>query len=135
LLAAEAGLALPEHDLRGEADAEERLAELSRAEAEAPFDLMRGPLVRGRLVRLSDEEHVLLLTQHHIVSDGWSMEVLLRELSALYAGFSDVDQLSFFAIVIADPQLDIHRCQHGRDEHGEQRQDHHGQHESEAFLI
>jgi amino acid adenylation domain-containing protein/non-ribosomal peptide synthase protein (TIGR01720 family) len=49
-----------------------------------PFDLRRGPLFRALLVRLSEREHVLLLTAHHIVTDGWSMGVLVEELSALY---------------------------------------------------
>ena len=58
-------------------------------EARAPFDLRRGPLFRGRLVRLADDDHVLLLTMHHIVSDGWSMGVLYGELSALYAAYRE----------------------------------------------
>ncbi|NJC68037.1 non-ribosomal peptide synthase/polyketide synthase, partial [Planosporangium flavigriseum] len=49
-----------------------------------PFDLRQGPLIRALLVRLADDEHVLLLTAHHIVTDGWSMGVLAEELSALY---------------------------------------------------
>jgi hypothetical protein len=56
-------------------------------EATAPFDLERGPLIRGRLVRLAEDDHVLLLTMHHIVSDGWSMGVLVDELGRLYAAF------------------------------------------------
>ncbi|HOR01588.1 MAG TPA: amino acid adenylation domain-containing protein, partial [Anaerolineae bacterium] len=58
---------------------------LAREEAQRPFDLSRGPLVRAMLLRLAAEEHVILLTMHHIVSDGWSLDVLLRELGALYA--------------------------------------------------
>jgi amino acid adenylation domain-containing protein len=73
------------HDLRGRADPEAELARLTAEEAGAPFDLERGPLVRGRLVRVAADDHVLLLTLHHIVSDGWSTGVLARELSALYA--------------------------------------------------
>jgi amino acid adenylation domain-containing protein len=53
-------------------------------EAGTPFDLQRGPLFRASLLRLGEEEHVLILAMHHIVSDGWSMDVLARELSALY---------------------------------------------------
>ncbi|HEX8244848.1 MAG TPA: condensation domain-containing protein, partial [Longimicrobium sp.] len=56
-------------------------------EADAPFDLARGPLIRGRLIRLADDDHVLLITMHHVVSDGWSMGVFTRELGALYAAF------------------------------------------------
>src|SRR5438309_8043995 len=50
-----------------------------------PFDLHRGPLFRVLLVRCADDEHVLLLTTHHIVIDGWSMGVLVEELSTLYS--------------------------------------------------
>ncbi|WP_052250850.1 non-ribosomal peptide synthetase [Xanthomonas sacchari] len=58
-----------------------------REEAQARFDLERGPLIRGRLLRLGADEHVLLVTQHHIVSDGWSLGVLVEELRALYGAF------------------------------------------------
>ncbi|HET6229654.1 MAG TPA: amino acid adenylation domain-containing protein [Longimicrobiaceae bacterium] len=54
-------------------------------EARLPFDLERGPLVRARLLRVEDEKHVLLLTMHHIVSDGWSLGIIFREMTALYA--------------------------------------------------
>ncbi|HKP82175.1 MAG TPA: amino acid adenylation domain-containing protein [Pyrinomonadaceae bacterium] len=57
---------------------------LSREEAQRPFDLIRGPLIRAVLLRVGSEEHVLILTMHHIISDGWSQGVLKRELSALY---------------------------------------------------
>ena len=64
---------------------------LRRAHEEAlrPFDLERGPLFRARLLRLAESQHLLLLTLHHIVTDGWSMGVLLRELSLLYEAFRD----------------------------------------------
>jgi amino acid adenylation domain-containing protein len=80
---AEVGFHLVEHDLAGRPDAE--LQRVMAEEARAPFDLRRGPLVRGRLVRLADDDHLLLLTMHHIVTDAWSMGVLFDELSALYA--------------------------------------------------
>nr|WP_244103517.1 amino acid adenylation domain-containing protein [Burkholderia gladioli] len=57
-------------------------------EAAAPFELSTGPLLRARLFRMSADEHVVALTVHHIVSDGWSMGVLVRELAALYEAFS-----------------------------------------------
>ncbi|WFU85657.1 non-ribosomal peptide synthase/polyketide synthase [Bradyrhizobium sp. CIAT3101] len=87
VLPPDAGLPIVEHDLRERSDAEAALLDLRHEEGRTPFDLARGPLIRGRLVRMSDEEHVFLLTQHHIVSDGWSMGVLLRELSQLYRAF------------------------------------------------
>jgi len=56
-------------------------------EARTPFDLEAGPLIRGRLIRLGEDQHTLLITMHHIVSDGWSMGVLFNELSALYGAY------------------------------------------------
>ena len=84
----ESAFRLVEHDLRGSADADDELRRLVQDEGTAPFDLEHGPLVRGRLVRMAADEHVLLLTMHHIVSDGWSMGVLRRELGVLYAAFA-----------------------------------------------
>ncbi|MBD2784446.1 amino acid adenylation domain-containing protein, partial [Xenorhabdus sp. DI] len=80
------GSMLSYQDLRALAPASQtdRLAELAAFEAQTPFDFSQGPLIRGHLLQLADEEHVLLLTQHHIISDGWSIGVLMRELSALY---------------------------------------------------
>ena len=46
-----------------------------------------GPLIRGRLIRIAEDEHALLITMHHIISDGWSMGVFVRELSVLYGAF------------------------------------------------
>jgi amino acid adenylation domain-containing protein len=57
-------------------------------EARRAFDLTRGPLLRAVLLRLSEAEHILLLTMHHIVSDGWSIGVLIRELTTLYEAIS-----------------------------------------------
>jgi amino acid adenylation domain-containing protein len=78
---------LIEHDLRGHNDVEAKLAALRELEAGASFDLEAGPLIRGQLIRLAEDEHVLLITMHHIVSDGWSMGVLVSELNALYGAF------------------------------------------------
>ena len=63
---------------------EREAARLARELAAEPFDLDRGPLLRGRLLRLGEQEHLLLLCLHHIVFDGWSLGVLLGELSELY---------------------------------------------------
>ncbi|MGX5878888.1 condensation domain-containing protein, partial [Burkholderia gladioli] len=83
------GTALPvtHHDLRGAADARQQLQAISSQEVHAGFDLEQGPLIRARLIRLSEDEHAFLLTQHHIVSDGWSLDVLLGELQALYHAY------------------------------------------------
>ena len=80
-----AEVSLPVVDLRAIAPAGRRELERQvRGEAAAPFDLERGPLVRIRLLCLAEDEHVLLLTLHHILADGWSWGVLIRELAMLY---------------------------------------------------
>jgi len=61
---------------------------LAREEALRPFDLSTGPLIRARLLRLSPAEHILLLSMHHIVSDGWSMGVFVGEMAALYEAYA-----------------------------------------------
>ncbi|WP_375765651.1 amino acid adenylation domain-containing protein [Archangium gephyra] len=70
------------------AEREPEALRLFQQEVLRPFDLTRGPLLRTTLVRLSDTEHVLVLVMHHIVSDGWSMNVLVSEMAALYVAFS-----------------------------------------------
>lgn len=69
-------------------EAEAALAAVAVADAAAPFDLSRGPLLRLTLVRLADREHALLVTMHHIVSDGWSLGLFLSELTHCYDAFS-----------------------------------------------
>jgi len=69
----------------GEEERESELVRTGREEAEAPFDLERDLMLRMRVLRMSNEEHVLFLTMHHIASDGWSIEILWRELSEFYA--------------------------------------------------
>ncbi len=67
-----------------EAEREQKLQEVLREEARRGFDLSSGPLIRAKLIRMSEDEHVLMVNMHHIVSDGWSMEVMVRELAQLY---------------------------------------------------
>jgi amino acid adenylation domain-containing protein/thioester reductase-like protein len=78
------GFSLQEHDLRGHPHADEALAQRILEEAHEPFDMARGPLFRGQLVRMADDGHVLLLTMHHVISDAWSLGLLSTELAALY---------------------------------------------------
>jgi amino acid adenylation domain-containing protein len=87
---------LPVLDLTGRAPQarEQEARRLAREDAERPFDLERGPLLRATLVRLADEEHVLLLCMHHVISDGWSMGVLFRELFTLYESASPLPPLA-----------------------------------------
>ncbi|MFL6284301.1 MAG: amino acid adenylation domain-containing protein, partial [Pyrinomonadaceae bacterium] len=83
-------LSLPVTDLSylTEAEREAEAARLATEEARRPFDLSEAPLMRAQLLRLSEEEHVALFTMHHIVSDGWSMGVLVKEVAALYEAYS-----------------------------------------------
>src|SRR5689334_3058828 len=71
-------VALPLVDVSGLSQSEVR--QMARQEGQLPFDLATGPLMRCTLLRLGAEEHILLLTMHHIISDGWSLGVLLREI-------------------------------------------------------
>src|SRR5829696_8756653 len=66
---------------------EQKVMRLATEEAQRPFDIEKGPLVRARLLRLNAEEHVLVFTIHHIISDGWSMGVLVNETAALYKAY------------------------------------------------
>ncbi|HEX7241468.1 MAG TPA: amino acid adenylation domain-containing protein, partial [Longimicrobiaceae bacterium] len=79
---------LPVVDLRGLREAEQEAERLVREEALRPFSLSRGPLLRSTVLRIAQDDHVLCFTLHHIVSDGWSRGVLVREVSALYAAVS-----------------------------------------------
>jgi amino acid adenylation domain-containing protein len=80
---------LPADDLSDLPDArrEEQARRIVHDEVRRPFDLAAGPVFRARLLRLADDEHVLVLAMHHVVSDGWSLGVLFRELGALYEAF------------------------------------------------
>ena len=90
-IAAELPLALPLSDLSalpsGVREGEAR--QLAQEAARQPFDLEAGSLLRVRLLRLGAEEHVALLCLHHIVADGWSMGILVRELGVLYAAVAE----------------------------------------------
>jgi amino acid adenylation domain-containing protein len=86
-IAASLQIPLPVERVRDEDEA----AEWARREAGAPFDLAQAPLFRARLLRLDETHHILLVTMHHIVTDGWSFAVLLRELSAVYRAFETAE--------------------------------------------
>ena len=81
---------LPVFDLRtvDEAEREADARSIAAAESQRPFDLSTGPLLRASVVRLADHDHMLLCTMHHIISDGWSMGVVIRELTTLYEAYS-----------------------------------------------
>ncbi|MDQ6707534.1 MAG: amino acid adenylation domain-containing protein, partial [Acidobacteriota bacterium] len=70
------------------AEANPEAIRMAGAEGREPFDLAAGPLFRAKLIRISANEHILTLTLHHIICDGWSIEILLRDLARLYADYS-----------------------------------------------
>ena len=70
-----------------EQDREHEAMRLAEEEARTPFDLAAGPLFRSRIVRISGQDHLIFLTLHHIIADGWSVAVLTREIAALYGAF------------------------------------------------
>ncbi|WP_207268115.1 non-ribosomal peptide synthetase [Pseudomonas sp. FW305-28] len=122
---ADCGFALAEQDLRSlpYEQASISASRMADSEAAAPFDLRQGPLIRGRLLRLADDEHILLITQHHIISDGWSVGVLVKEFATLYRAFSQhqADPLPALSVQYADyaawqrQVLDSERLSHQAD--------------------
>lgn len=87
--AAACSLELPTLDLNdvAEEERESKALRLARDEAQQPFDLARGPLLRAKLLRLRTDEHILILTMHHIITDAWSMSILFEEIGRLYEAF------------------------------------------------
>src|SRR5205823_219637 len=84
----EVGLPVVELQGLGEGERDAEVRRLAAEEVQRPFDLAQGPLLRVCLLKLGEEEHGLLVTLHHIVTDGWSLGVFIHELSALYQAFA-----------------------------------------------
>jgi amino acid adenylation domain-containing protein len=82
-------ITLPIVDLQElpEAEREAKAQQIANRSSSEPFNLAEAPLLRGLLIRLKENEHIMLLTMHHIISDGWSWRVLFRELSTLYQAY------------------------------------------------
>ncbi|UCH93174.1 MAG: amino acid adenylation domain-containing protein [Candidatus Aminicenantes bacterium] len=80
----ETGFTFDRIDLRKNANREEQAGELVNQEAWTAFDLNKGPLVRAKLIRLEEDKYLFLFNMHHIISDGWSLGVMIKEVSALY---------------------------------------------------
>jgi amino acid adenylation domain-containing protein/non-ribosomal peptide synthase protein (TIGR01720 family) len=98
-------ISLPTVDLEGPGTSqrEEQVRDLLQQESESCFDLESGPLLRVLLLRLGAQEHVMQLTMHHIISDGWSMRVLLGEIAALYRSYVLGDESSLTELKIQYP--------------------------------
>jgi non-ribosomal peptide synthetase component F len=104
------------HDLRSwsESEREGEAQRLIHAESRAPFDLTQGPLLRGCLLWLGEQDYRLLVTLHHIISDGWSLGILMHELAALYNALaaSAPSPLPALPIQYADFAAWQHQWQH-----------------------
>ncbi len=87
ILSASLSVPLFQVDLSSRPNPESDAQSAAMKEAQTPLDLKNGPLVRTRLLRLGPEDHVLLLSMHHIIFDGWSRRILVSELAALYEAF------------------------------------------------
>ncbi len=95
-------LELDQHDLTASPDPEAALTDLLRADARKPVDLTTGLPIRGMLAALSEETHVLVLTAHHIVCDGWSYNTLIEELGLICSGGAqDLPEAPSFAALAA----------------------------------
>ncbi len=86
----ESNISLKQLDLShlSDADQQDALREQAITEAQAPFDLSTGPLLRTSLIRLADKKYVCLLTMHHIISDAWTLATFIKEFAELYEGFA-----------------------------------------------
>src|SRR5829696_4489255 len=98
--AVETKLALMDLSSLGQVEREELVVQLAGEEARRAFDLSVGPLLRAQLLRLGASEHVLLLTMHHIISDGWSMGILVREVATLYESYSSGQQAALAPLAV-----------------------------------
>jgi amino acid adenylation domain-containing protein len=107
-------LKIPVLDLRElpKAEQEEKIKHLSFEEFHLPFDFTQAPLLRCKLLQIDTQEHILLFTIHHIVFDGWSTGVLIKELAALYSAFSQNQTSSLPALPIQYADFAVWQRQH-----------------------
>jgi amino acid adenylation domain-containing protein/thioester reductase-like protein len=100
-----------------EAEPKSEVLRRAKKEAQRMFDLSKGPLIRANLWKLGEDEHVLLITMHHIISDGWSIGVMIREITTLYEAFSvgQLSRLSDLAIQYADFAVWQRECLQGKE--------------------
>jgi amino acid adenylation domain-containing protein len=74
-------------DVRDHPDKEKKVMELAELEGKTSFDLEKGPLLRAKLIQMEENKYVLLFSIHHIISDGWTMDILFKEMTALYESY------------------------------------------------
>ncbi|MBP5100615.1 condensation domain-containing protein, partial [Pseudomonas protegens] len=103
VIAAQARLPISQQDLSLLVEAgntDDLIKQVIDTQVRQPFDLRQGPLLRATLVRLAEDEHVLVLVQHHIVSDGWSMQLMVEELIRRYGAHSQGQQAELPALAV-----------------------------------
>ncbi|KAF9552584.1 hypothetical protein EC968_000550, partial [Mortierella alpina] len=83
----EEGITLRNADLRSLARADLEAKRIAKEETTTPFSLAQGPLIRAAVVQLRDEDHIVFITMHHIMSDGWSSGIFVREICQLYTAY------------------------------------------------
>ena len=90
-VAAQTGMRMDWQDFSAlnETERQQRLQDFADQEAHTPFNLETGPLLRACVVKAGEQEHYFVLTLHHIVTEGWAMDIFARELGALYEAFID----------------------------------------------
>ncbi len=99
-------------EMLAEVECKKEAQRLMDEEAQKPFDLARGPLVRTTLLRLGEMQHILLLTMHHIISDGWSLRIFFRELAVFYEAYTSGKPLSLAALPIQYADYSVWQRQH-----------------------
>jgi amino acid adenylation domain-containing protein len=104
-------------EMLAEAEREKEAQRWMVEEAQKPFDLARGPLVRTTLLRLGEMQHILFLTMHHIISDGWSLRIFFRELAVFYEAYRSSRPLSLAALPIQYADYSVWQRQHLQGEH------------------
>lgn len=102
-------LRMEEIDLRGlpEEQREAEVKQVAQEQANRPFDLANGPMLRAVLLRTGEEEHALLVTVHHIISDGWSLAIIVKEFCAFYAAHVKGEQPDLAELKIQYPDFSV----------------------------
>src|SRR5271165_581238 len=102
VVAADSVMEVPFCDLTGIPgdDRQREVYRIGMEEARLPFNLVNGPLLRFKLIHPAPDEHILFCVMHHIVCDGWSLEIFVRELAALYGQYSGGEPASFAELPI-----------------------------------
>ncbi len=117
--AAELKVEIPTIDLSGAEDPEGAFHRMVEQDAQTPFDLAVGPLVRMRIVKMTAEQHLLLVTSHHIVCDGWSTNVIVDEICKLYSARCQSTEAKLDPVLPFSVYATTQQAQAGEQKHAE----------------